>query len=123
MNICKPAGYESDIDQKIFTVRSHKVILDLDLAEMYGVTTKRLNEQVKRNGKRFPADFMFRLTQKEWDDLRSQIAAARTHGGRRYPIEFDGFKIGIVPGCPKTLWCYGFSLFPEEHKHEKTIFH
>ena len=52
------------------------MILDLDLAEIYGVTTKRLNEQVKRNGKRFPADFMFRLTQTEWDDLKSQIATS-----------------------------------------------
>lgn len=53
------------IDRSILVVRGHKVMLDADLADLYGVTTKRLNEQVKRNRERFPADFMFRLTAKE----------------------------------------------------------
>ncbi|MBM4310284.1 MAG: ORF6N domain-containing protein [Deltaproteobacteria bacterium] len=79
------ATYEAgDIGAKIHTVRGHKVILDSDLAEMYGVTTKRLNEQVRRNEKRFPAEFMFRLTLQEWEDLRSQNATSSLHGGRRY---------------------------------------
>ena len=69
--------YEAgDIGAKIYTVRGHKVIVDFDLAEMYGVTTKRLNEQVRRNEKRFPVDFMFRLTHQEWEDLRSQNATS-----------------------------------------------
>ncbi|MBP9686317.1 MAG: ORF6N domain-containing protein [Candidatus Doudnabacteria bacterium] len=63
------------IDSKILFIRGQKVILDSDLAYLYGVTTKRLNEQVKRNKKRFPEDFMFRLTIEEVTELnRSQIA-------------------------------------------------
>jgi phage regulator Rha-like protein len=64
------------IQQKIFDIRGQNVMLDFDLAELYGVETKRLNEQVKRNIERFPEDFMFRLTKKEWDFMRSQIATA-----------------------------------------------
>lgn len=71
------ATYEpGDIGAKIHTVRGHKVIVDFDLAEMYGVTTKRLNEQVRRNEKRFPVDFMFRLNLQEWEELRSQNATS-----------------------------------------------
>jgi hypothetical protein len=64
------------IQQKIYEVRGYKVMLDYDLAELYGTETKRLNEQVKRNLSRFPKDFMFRLTAKEWQMMRSQIATA-----------------------------------------------
>ena len=71
-------------DEYIIRVRGRSVILDSDIALLYGVTTKRLNEQVKRNKQRFPDDFHFQLTEKEWNNLRSQIATSR-HGGRRYP--------------------------------------
>ena len=64
------------IDNLIRDVREQKVILDGDLARIYGVTTKRLNEQVKRNKERFPADFVFQLTAEESEALRSQIATA-----------------------------------------------
>jgi hypothetical protein len=64
------------IHQKIFEIRGQKVMLDFDLAELYSVETKRLNEQVKRNIDRFPPDFMFRLKVKEWKLMRSQIATA-----------------------------------------------
>lgn len=64
------------IDSLIFTIRSQKVLLDSDLAEIYGVTTKRLNEQVKRNNNRFPEDFMFQLTATEWRNLKSQIVTS-----------------------------------------------
>jgi hypothetical protein len=57
------------IEQKIFLIRSQKVMLDRDLAELYGVKTKRLNEQVKRNNRRFPGDFMFQLTKGEKEEL------------------------------------------------------
>src|SRR5207253_5810717 len=68
-----------------YFIRTHKVMLDSDLAELYGVRTKRLNEQVKRNIDRFPADFMFRLNQEESDRLRSQFATSKHgSGGRRY---------------------------------------
>ncbi len=73
------------IEQKIYVVRGERVMLDSDLAEIYGVTTKRFNEQVKRNLKRFPEDFMFELTAEEDEHLRSQIATSKkTRGGRRY---------------------------------------
>lgn len=60
----------------IITVRGQMVLLDSDLAALYGVTTKRFKEQVKRNRDRFPEDFMFRLAQKEFDALRSQNATS-----------------------------------------------
>lgn len=56
------------IANKIFVIRGHKVMLDSDLAELYDVPTKRINEQVKRNFNRFPKDFMFQLTKEEWEN-------------------------------------------------------
>ena len=74
------------IHNLISVVRGQSVIIDADLARLYGVTTKRLNEQVKRNKERFPKDFCFQLSKKEWTDLRSQTATSNIrHGGRRYP--------------------------------------
>lgn len=67
------------IEAMIYTIRGHRVMLDSDLAKLYGVETKRLNEQVKRNADRFPADFMFKLTSEEHDVLKSQIATSKTH--------------------------------------------
>lgn len=73
------------VESRILILRHQKVILDTDLAELYGVPVKRLNEQVKRNRERFPADFMFQLTAKEAEELRSQSATSKpTRGGRRY---------------------------------------
>jgi hypothetical protein len=74
------------IARTIVRLRGHNVMTDVHLAALYEVTTKRLNEQVKRNQLRFPRDFMFRLTQAEYADLRSQIATSSptAHGGRRY---------------------------------------
>ena len=72
------------IERRIYLIRGQKVMIDVDLAELYGVSTKRLNEQVRRNQKRFPPDFMFQLTKPEAENLRSQFATSRsTHGGRR----------------------------------------
>ena len=67
-----------NIESLILTIRVQKVMVDFDLAMLYGVLNKRLNEQVKRNIKRFPDDFMFQLTKEEWNILRSQIATAKT---------------------------------------------
>lgn len=67
---------------RIFLVRGQKVMLDADLTELYGVTTKRLNEQVKRNIDRFPPDFMFQLNTKEYDSLRSQFATLKRGRGQ-----------------------------------------
>jgi len=78
------------VHSKILVLRRQKVILDADLAELYGVPVKRLNEQVKRNASRFPLDFLFCLTHTEYDNLRSQFASSSSaHGGRRYlPFAF-----------------------------------
>lgn len=70
------------IERRILTIRGHKVILDADLAELYGVATKRLNEQVRRNAERFPTDFAFQLTREEHDALRSQIATIEKGRGK-----------------------------------------
>ena len=67
----------------VHTVRYEKVLIDTDLAQLYGVKTGALNRAVKRNASRFPADFMFQLTAQEWDDLRCQTGISSAHGGRR----------------------------------------
>ncbi len=73
------------VSSKILILRNQKVILDTDLAELYGVPVKRLNEQIKRNHERFPADFLFTLSSEEYQDLRSQnVTSSSAHGGRRY---------------------------------------
>jgi len=69
------------IERRILLIRGHKVMLDSDLAGLYGVTTKRLNGQVRRNLSRFPEDFMFQLTESETDLLRSQIATSKKGEG------------------------------------------
>jgi hypothetical protein len=77
---------EKRILNKIMIVRGEKVILDSDLAELYGVETRRLNEQVRRNIEKFPDDFMFQLTKEEFGNLKSQIATSSSGwGGRRKP--------------------------------------
>ena len=67
----------------VHAVRHEKVLIDTDLAQLYGVETGALNRTVKRNASRFPADFMFQLTAQEWDDLRCQTGISSAHGGRR----------------------------------------
>lgn len=67
---------EQKILNRIYVIRGQKIMIDEDLAEMYNVQTRRLNEQVKRNIKRFPKDFMFTLTQKESENLKSQNATS-----------------------------------------------
>jgi hypothetical protein len=81
---------EKQILKTIMLVRGEKVILDSDLAELYGVETRRLNEQVRRNIEKFPEDFMFQLTKEEFENLKSQIATSSSGwGGRRkLPLVF-----------------------------------
>jgi len=78
------------VDSRILVLRGHKVILDSDLAELYGVQVRHLNQQVKRNSKRFPPEFFFQLSVREADCLRSQIVISNAgRGGRRYlPFAF-----------------------------------
>ena len=107
------------IERRIYLIRGQKVMLDFDLAELYGVPTKHLNQQVTRNKKRFPEDFMFRLTKDETEALRSQIVISNTenskfgrkttilrsqfvtssskHGGRRYlPTAFTEQGVAML---------------------------
>jgi len=77
------------IEEMIYLIRGQRVMLDFDLAGVYGVTTKRLKEQFRRNVERFPDDFAFQLVAQEFINLRSQIATSSSHGGHRYlPIAF-----------------------------------
>lgn len=76
--------FSENIQPRILTIRGQKVLIDSDLAELYGVSTKRLNEQVKRNSRRFPKDFMFQLTNEEYDSLRSQFATLKRGQHRKY---------------------------------------
>jgi hypothetical protein len=82
------------------------VILDSDLAALYGVPTKRLNEQYRRNRKRFPEDFAFQLTVKETNSLRSQFATSSSHGGRRYrPYAFTEYGALMAANILNSAGC------------------
>ena len=82
-----PLAVES-IASRIVTLRGERVLIDADLAALYGVETRRLNEQVRRNRRRFPADFIFRLSRGELENLMSQIATSRWGGRRKLPYAF-----------------------------------
>lgn len=85
------------IERAILVIRGHKVMLDTDLAALYEVPTRRLNEAVKRNLKRFPPDFMFQLSEEEAERLRSQFATSKGRGGRRYlPYVFTEFGVAML---------------------------
>jgi hypothetical protein len=86
------------IEGKILILREQKVILDSDLAELYGVSTKQLNQQVKRNLRRFPEDFMFKLNEREAKFLRSQFVTSKdSRGGRQYyPYAFTEQGIAML---------------------------
>jgi hypothetical protein len=84
------------IDRRIYIVRGKKVMLDSDLADLYHVPTFRLNEAVKRNGNRFPEDFMFQLTTEEAASLRSQIAMSKTGRGGRRTLPYAFTELGVA---------------------------
>lgn len=88
------------IQQRIFDVRGVKVMLDRDLAQLYGVTTGNLNKAVKRNMKRFPSDFMFQLTSEEWANLKFQFGiSSETWGGvRKMPYAFTEQGLAMLSG-------------------------
>ena len=96
------------IERVILLIRGHKVILDSDLAALYGVETRRLNEQVRRNRERFPADFAFQLTAREGANLKSQIATSSgAWGGRRKPpfvfTEHGALMAASVLNSPRAI--------------------
>lgn len=80
------------IERRIYLIRGQKVMLDFDLAELYGVVTSRLNERVTRNLKRFPEDFMFRLTKEEADSLRSQFVTSNPNLRSQFAISRSDLK-------------------------------
>jgi len=84
------------IASKIYLIRGIKVMLDRDLAELYGVETKRLKEQVRRNIERFPQDFMFELTKQELKNLRSQFATSSWGGARYIPMAFTEQGVAML---------------------------
>ena len=89
---------EEYLISKIYYIRNQKVMLDEDLAELYGVETKRLNEQVKRNINRFPGDFMFQLTENEFINLKAQFATSRWGGRRKLPYAFSEHGVLMLSG-------------------------
>ena len=94
---------QSSIESMIVVIRGQQVILDRDLAILYGIETKRLKEQVNRNVKRFPQDFMFRLDQEELVCLRSQIATSKQRGGTRYaPYAFTENGVAMLSSVLHT---------------------
>lgn|SRR5690606_34969783 len=84
------------ITNKIYLIRSHKVMIDKDLAELYQVETKQLKRQVRRNIERFPEDFMFELTKQEFDNLRSQFGTSNWGGNRYAPLVFTEQGVAML---------------------------
>lgn len=97
--ITKAAMSPHALSGRILQIRGQRVLLDADLAELYEVDTKRLNEQVKRNADRFPADFMFQLTPGEFTNLKSQFATSSWGGRRKLPFAFTEH------GAIVKKWC------------------
>jgi ORF6N domain len=87
---------EDEIINKIYSIRGRKVMLDRDLAELYGVETKVLNQAVKRNEKRFPEDFMFRLTEVEFKNLMSHFVTSSWGGTRKLPLAFTEQGVAML---------------------------
>jgi len=95
-----PAGR---IENIIYMIRGERVMLDIDLAELYQVETRTLVQAVKRNMDRFPDDFMFQLSDDEWQILRSQIVISSSWGGRRYPpYAFTEQGVAMLSGILKS---------------------
>ena len=84
------------ITNKIYLIRSQKVMIDKDLAELYQVETKQLKRQVRRNIERFPEDFMFELTKQEFDNLRSQFGTSKWGGNRYAPLVFTEQGVAML---------------------------
>jgi len=93
------------IENKIYLIRGQKVMLDRDLAELYGVETKALNQAVKRNTSRFPDDFMFQLNKAEFKNLKFQFGtSSKVHGGRRkLPKAFTEAGVATLSGILNAL--------------------
>lgn len=89
---------EEVVENMIYIIRGNKVMLDSDLADLYGVPTHRMNEQIKRNKKRFPGDFMFQLTKEEFENLKSQFVTSNWGGRRKLPYVFTEQGVAMLSG-------------------------
>ena len=100
------------IVQRIFVIRMRKVMIDADLADIYGVSTKYLNQMVRRNTERFPADFMFQLDQNEAESLRLQFATSnKVRGGRRYlPYVFTEHGVAMLSSVLNSKRAIGMNI-------------
>jgi phage regulator Rha-like protein len=109
------------IHSKIFEIRGQKVMLDFDLAMLYEVETKRINEQVKRNNDRFPQDFMFKLTIKEWNMMRSQFATACVNEGMQSQFATASQKKRNITVTPYAFTEHGVTMLASVLKSKKAI--
>ena len=107
---------EQIIASKIFEIRNEKVMMDADLAELYGVETRVLNQAVKRNENRFPDDFMFTLTKKEWDDLKSQIVTSSWGGRRKLPRVFTEQGVAMLSSVLGSETAIAVNIIPFGHE-------
>jgi hypothetical protein len=98
----KPIKQEATIANQIHFIRGEQVMLDFDLAQLYGVQTKVLKQTVKRNIERFPEDFIFTLTEIEWENLRSQIVTSSWGGIRYMPYAFTEQGVAMLSGILKS---------------------
>jgi phage regulator Rha-like protein len=112
---------EERIVNKIHLIRDQKVMLDFDLAVLYEVETKRLNEQVKRNIDRFPKDFMFRLTSKEWNFIRSQFATASSEVTMRSQIATSSQSKRKDTYTPYAFTEHGVTMLASILKSERAV--
>jgi len=103
----------SIIENKILMIRGQRVMLDADLAFLYGVPLKRLNEQVQRNIQRFPADFMFQLSIEEYSNLKSQFATSSLgHGGKRkLPFVFTEHGVAMLSSVLRSEKAVEMNIF------------
>jgi len=104
---------EEMIKQRIYIIRGQKVMLDNDLAGLYGVVTKVLNQAISRNLERFPEDFMFQINEEESENLRSQfVTSSMCHGGRRYlPYVFTEHGVAMLSSVLKSKRAIQMNIF------------
>lgn len=103
--------YPDGISQRIHLLRGQKVLLDADLATLYGVTTRRLNEQVRRNLERFPEDFILELTHDEFANLKSHFATSSWGGRRKRPLAFTEHGCIMAASILKSSFAVDTSVY------------
>jgi hypothetical protein len=109
------------IQQRIYEIRDQKVMLDFDLAKLYGVETKVFNQAIKRNITRFPKDFMFRLTKKEWISMRSQIGTASAPSGNWSQIVTSSKKHRGMAYLPYAFTEHGITMLASVLKSVRAV--